>query len=132
MIYTIIAYKPESTEMSMGHVMGEYQSDMKHLSSTRLTEILDFVVDVEIDNHYMDNQEDGYEFTLIVDGVNRPVVMEQYREQSKEEVATKVAQIDAKNAAERLERVERLKKEKEQEDDWADRKKYEELRAKYE
>jgi hypothetical protein len=68
-IYTVIAYKPNGTETSMGCRMGEYPSDMRWLSSTDEKDIIKFIEDREVDNMLAETQEPDYEYTYIYDGV---------------------------------------------------------------
>lgn len=65
-VFTLIAYKPDSTEICMGNVMGSYSSDLKMLNRLSFDQLAEELV--TIGEYPYDEQEAKYEVYTLVNG----------------------------------------------------------------
>lgn len=65
MKYIIIAYKPESCLMSMGHEVDTYPGDFDIIKCDTEEEMIEKVAEIKSRNLFLDKQEYEYEITVI-------------------------------------------------------------------
>ena len=67
-MYTILAYKPDSSDYCMGCHVASYSSGFEYYYTEDRGEAVKFIAGKLVNNKHMDNNEDGYEITILMNG----------------------------------------------------------------
>lgn len=72
MLYTLVAYKSNSSDYCRGCLMASYGSDFELWTGTELETLADRWASLLDRNRKMERGEDGFEVTLLINGVPAP------------------------------------------------------------
>ena len=67
-MYTILAYKPDSSDYCMGCHMASYSSGFEYHCTEDRAEAVKFIGKLVDNNKHMDSHEVGYEITILING----------------------------------------------------------------